>query len=204
VSSITPSKGGPTTLLAWQDVTAPDIKISSTIDVSGKHAAAFDIRVARRTGTGFTAGWPNIRIEGSPKTSGNDCWTPLYVAQPVAGASIANTTLNGAVSAAATSCVVTSATNIAIGDLLFLGDGSQANYELVRVKSVSGTTVNFEEACTYSHANAAKVTSQAEMYAPEISLATRMRVRAVCDDLNSGQDISIQVLMTTLDSYSVV
>jgi hypothetical protein len=204
VSSNTPEKTSPTTLLAWQDVTAGNIAFSSPVNVSSNCLASFDIRIARRTGAAFTRGSPNIRIEASPKTSGNDCWIPLYQVQPVAGASIANTTNSGGISAGATSCVVASATNIAVGDDLFLGDSSPANYELVRVKSVSGTTVTFEEACTYSHAAGDKVISQDEYRTPELSLLTRMRVRAVCDNIQSGQGISIQVLMTILDDYLVV
>jgi hypothetical protein len=83
---------------------------------------------------------------------------------PAAGASIANTTLNGAVSAAASSFVVTANTNMAAGDVLFLGDSSTSNYELVHVKAVSGTTITPEENVTFAHANGAIVTDQAELY----------------------------------------
>ena len=73
---------------------------------------------------------------------------------------------SGAVSAGATSFVVSSATNIAVGDLLYLGDSSAANWEIVRVKGVSGTTITPEEAVTFAHANGAAVTDQAETVSP--------------------------------------
>jgi len=198
MATITKTQG--TSLLAWQDIATANVVIGTAQDVSTKLAATVFVRVARRSGSAFTAGWPNIRIEASAKSSGTDSWAPLVVFQPAVGASIANTTLNGAVSAAAATFVVASATNIAAGDLLFLGDSSTANYELVRVKSLSGTTITPEEAVTYAHANSAIVTDQAELYVASLDLTAVGRVRAVADNANSGQSISVQVLMVTADS----
>lgn len=203
---ITPNKTVGTTLLPWQDVATGSIIIGGVQDVSTKYAASFAIKIARRTGTAFTAGWPNIRIEASAKSSGNDAWIPIVQVQPALGSSIVNTTLNGAVSAAAATFVISSNTNLGAGDILFLGDGSQGNYELVRVKSFSGSapniTVTPEENVSFAHANAAIVTDQAEMYDPACDLTPYARVRAVADNGNSGQAISVQVLMTTHDSHN--
>jgi len=204
MTAIKPSKTADQTLIAWQDITTTTIVMGSAVGVSLVYAIACAIRIARRSGTAFTTGWPNVRIEGSHKASGNDTWVPLLNLQPAVGSSIANTTLNGAVSAGATSFVVTAATNIAVGDLLFLGDSSTANYEVVRVKSVSGTTITPEEAVTYAHANGAIVTDQVEMYFPAIDVSPYMRVRAVVDNGNSGQSISVQVKMSTYDVNNVV
>jgi hypothetical protein len=120
------------------------------------------------------------------------------------GSSIANTTLNGAVSAGATSCTVTAATNIAVGDLLFLGHTiTVANYEIIRVKSVSGTTVNFEEACVNAHDSGAQVTDQAEIYSlGPYDLSTFARVRVILDNMGSGQGVYFRSVMNTLDSIA--
>lgn len=197
-STITKTQG--TSLLAWQDIATANVVVGSAQDVSTKLAATVFIKVARRSGSAFTTGWPNIRIEASAKSSGTAEWYPLATFQPAVGASIANTTLNGAVSANASTFTVTAATNIAAGDLLFLGDSSTTNYELVRVKSVSGTTITPEENVTNAHANSAIVTDQAEMYVASIDLTAVGRIRAVADNANSGQSISVQVLMVTGDS----
>src|SRR5437899_8318110 len=109
----TPNKTIQTALLAWQDIVAGAIVLGVAFDLSAKIAASFGIRIARRSGSAFTAGSPNIRIEFSEKASGNDAWVPGFVFQPIAGASIGNTTFNGAVSAAASTFNVHSATNIA-------------------------------------------------------------------------------------------
>ena len=190
-----------TQLITWADITNTNQTISSVVDVSTKLGALVLIHMGRRSGTAFTAGWPNLRVEVSGKASGNDAWYPVQIFTPAIGASIANTTLNGAVSAAATSCVVTSATNIAAGDILFLGHTTTvANYELVRVKSVSGTTVNFEEACTNAHDNTAPVTDQAEMYVCDLDLRDITRIRVVADNANSGQTCAYEVSLITGDA----
>lgn len=206
MSVSTPTKTVGQTAISWAngDLASAAQYISSAIDVSGKFGIGFSIQVARKTGTAFTVGWPNIRIEASAKSSGNDSWVPRFVFQPALGASIVNTTLNGALSAGATSFVVTSATNIAIGDYIFLGDASTANFELVRVKAVSGTTITPEEAITYNHSNGAVVTDQAESIYVPIDCTGIARMRVVADNSNSGQAMATQVLYTLFDSITNV
>lgn len=187
--------------LAWTTVTSGSVNVGSAIDVSSKWAAAFGIRIARRSGTTFTAGWPNIRIEYSTSSGVNNSWIPLYTYQPQIGASIANTSLSGAVSVGASTFAVTSATNISVGDLLFLGDSSTGNFEIVRVKSVSGTTITPEEVIVNAHANGAIVTDQAEIVTPQFDLSMITRLRCVVDNANSGQDISVEISLITQDSF---
>ena len=197
----TPSKTQGTSLLAWQNIASTGVVLSSAVDVSNKFQATFFIRFGRGTGTAFTTGWPNFRIEGSAKAIGNEAWIPLIVFQPVVGVAIANTTLNGAIIAGATTATVTAATNIAAGDIVFLGHTTDVTkFEISRVKSVSGAVVTFEEAITYAHDNTALVTDQAEMWLATIDLGSVGRVRVVADNAGSGQAISVEALMTTEDS----
>jgi hypothetical protein len=198
---VTPTKTVQTALIAWQTIAAGAQVISSVFNCATTWAAAFGIRLARRTGTAFTAGFPNVRIEASTQTSGNNTWIPLLVYQPLVGVSIVNTTLAGAVSAGAATFEVAALTNIDLGDILFLGDASAANFELVRVKAGSGTTVTPEDLVVNAHANAALVTDQAEMTFPQIDLSTYSRVRVVVDNSGSGQDIAVEVHLTTFDAF---
>jgi hypothetical protein len=195
-------------LLAWQDVAATSVVLGSAVDVGvssavGKVSASFFAKYGRRTGTANPAGGPNIRIEASGKTSGTDTWIPITILTPQLGATIASTTLNGAVAAGATSFVVTAATNIAVGDILFLSDTSAANYEIVRVKTVSGTTITPEEPVTNAHATGAIVTDQSETFlVTGVDISSITRVRAVDDnEVASTQAHSIEVTMTTADSF---
>jgi hypothetical protein len=204
MATSTVNKTQGTALLAWQDVATGNVVIGSAVTVDTKLAATVFCRLGRRTGTAFTAGWPNIRIELSAKSAGNDEWVPVATFQPAVGATIASTTLNGAVAAGATTFVVTSATNILAGDVLFLSDSSAANYEIVRVKAVSGTTVTPEEAVTDAHVTASIVTDQAEVYVAQVDLTAVGRIRAVADNASGGQAISVEVLMVTGDSLNTV
>jgi hypothetical protein len=190
-------------LLAWQDINSGNVTLGTEVNCSSFYAASFGIRIGRRSATAFTAGWPNIRIEASPEATGGS-WIPIYVYQPSVGASIANTTLNGAVSANAANFVVASASNIAAGDILFLGDSSfntnTTTYELVRVKTVASTTITTEDPVVNAHPSGAIVTDQAEMYFPALSLLTYSRLRAVLDDDGSGQPMAAQVSLESVTS----
>jgi hypothetical protein len=190
------------TLSAWADITAGNAPtFSSWIDVSTKWSGLALISIGRRTGTAFTAGSPNIRIETSKKSSPDNA-SGIVVAsyQPGLGTSIVNTTLNGAVSASDATFVVTSGSNIAAGDLIFLGHSSTSNYEIVRVKGVSGTTITPEAAVVFAHANSALVTDQAEMAAIPLDLKEHLQIRSVIDNISSGQNISAEVILITFDS----
>ena len=176
--------------------------LGTALDVSTIFEGTFCSKIARRTGTAWTAGWPTVRIEGSPLTSGNYEWYPICTSHtPAVGTSIAGTTLSGSISAGATTATLTSGTNMEIGDIVFLGHTSDpTKYELVRVKLVAGAVITFEEACTYAHDNGAVVTDQASMYVDTIDLRSIMRVRGVVDNANSGQAIAAQILLCTEDS----
>lgn len=67
-----------------------------------------------------------------------------------------STTLNGAVSAGATSAVVTSATGLSVNDVIMLGAVS-ATHESVAVAAISGTTVTFATALANAYANGVAV-----------------------------------------------
>lgn len=197
-----PSKTVQTSLVAWQDIATANVIVGSAVDVSTKWAGAFSIRLGRRSGSAFTANWPNVRIEGSLSTSGNNSWIPIYTYQMSLGASIANTTCSGAISAGASTFSVNGSTNIAAGDVLFIGHTTlTANYELARVKSVVGNLITPEEALTNAHDNTAPVTDQAEMVFPSLDLTCYNRVRAVVDNAGGGQTMAADVTLTSFDSF---
>jgi hypothetical protein len=195
-----------TVVTGWATAIAADAQAGHTAiqTVTNKLSASFEITLARSTGSAYTIG-PKVRIEGLYEGSITRTSPQIDAIQMAVGASIANTTLNGAVSAGATSCVVTAGTNIAAGDILFLGHTTTpANYELVRVKSVvTGTTVNFEEACVNAHDSGAQVTDQAEIYSlGPYDLSTFARVRVILDNVGTGQGVYFRCIMNTLDSVA--
>lgn len=193
MANITKTTG--VSILAWQQVAN---QASATGTITGLPTTSLGlgltIHLARQSGSAFTAGWPNVRVEVSSKSSGDDAWAPVATYQPAAGAALVNTTLSSAVSASATTVPVASATNIAAGDILFLGDSSSSNWELDRVKSVSGTTITLEEACTYNHSSGAAVYDQSEIYCCTVDLLGFTRARVVVDNGNGGQTVAVRVL----------
>lgn len=201
---LTPTKAAQTDLLAWQDVAAAAYVEGSALDVSAMFAAAICIKIGRQTATAFTAGSPNIRIQGSIKTTGLTEWTDLWVYQPGVGvATIAKTTTNGAITANDATFVLTSGTNIVASDFLFLGHTTlTAKYELIRVKSISSNTVTPVHNVVNAHDTGANVTEQAEEAVGIIDLSGIMRLRAVADNIGSGQGIYVEVGLTALTAVA--
>jgi len=204
---VVPSNTAEASHIAWADVATGNVSVGTPIVVNNgstirKRSIEFFVKFGRRSGTAFTAGWPNIRFEVSPSDSGDSDWYAKYSYQPAVGASIANTTLNGAVSANATSIVVASATNIAAGDVLFVSGNTNAGNEVVRVRSVSGTTINLESGTPIvaDKNTGNQVTDQAELASGfAFNCETFRRIRAVIDNANSGQTIAVEVSYTTHD-----
>ena len=165
--------------------------VGSDMDVSGHHEIGLSLWLGRLSGTAHTAPWASLIVEGNPSASDNSMWATIAQLTLPAGASIASTTLNGAVSANATTLVVASATNIAAGDLLFLSHGTDtAKYEVVRVVSLSGTTITIEGNIFYAHDNGAGVTDQAEkVVIPALDVSGLSRVRAKLVNF-SGQTVT--------------
>ncbi len=209
MATITPNKSAisaATLTLDWATSIATNAqRISTDIDLHstnkiGVLALAFEL--GRVSASAFTKG-PSVRLEVSLLASGNDAWYPIWTPQMAVGASISATTLNGAVSAGATTATLTSITNVVAGEYLYLGHTTTpANYELIRVKSISGSVVTFEEACTSAHDNGAAVTSQAERGCQSVDVSGFLRARVIVDNVGSGQSLFSRVSAARLDSYT--
>lgn len=206
MATITPNKTAAQTLLAHTQQATATVTRGSAIDVSSKIAIRYYIAMGRTVATALT-NEVLFRFEASPETSGNDNWLPIFQFTSVNGKTAASsTTINDAsVSAADTSFVVTSATGLAAGDILYLREtGTPADSEWVRVDSMSGTTVNCE-ALTRNHTNGINVADLAEFFSDSIDCSDIVRLRLVVNTAAnaSGQTVDIQAWYTTLDSLTV-
>lgn len=206
MSTTTPTKSGSGALLAHTQQTSPLITVGSPIDVSGKLSFRYYVKMGRTVATALSND-VLFRLEGSPKTSGNDEWVPLRQWTSVNGKTTASsTTLNGATTAGNTTCVLTSATGITAGDWLYFKEATLANSEWSRVASVSGTTITFEEAQTRNHTNGIVVTDTAEGWSESIPILDLLRIRIVVDSASatSGQTVDVIAWYSTLDNVVTV
>lgn len=185
-----PIKSSAVALLSPTLVTHNSRQVGSTLDVAAVHLIGVSMWLARANGTAHASPWAQIVIEGCPHATDDSLFFPLRAPLLMpAGANIASTTTNGAVTATATSFSVASATNIAAGARLFVGDPTASNWEIVRVQSISGTTLTIDGAFRYSHTSGQVVTSQAEVVTiPALDVSGILRLRCAC--LNqSGQSV---------------
>lgn len=191
-----PTKTEVTLLASTFRGTGAQPEVGTAVDVTGMHYIGLTGWIGRLSGTAHASPWATLLLEGNTSATDDSMWEPIPDASftMAPGASIANTTLNGAVSANATTIVVASATNIAAGDLLFLSHGSStANYEVVRVASVSGTTITVDDKVVFAHDSGAAVTDQAEHYCiPALSVVGLSRIRAKIIN-QSGQTITARM-----------
>lgn len=190
--TIKPYKVAGTSYIDWQTVTNGNAVVGSAINVSEVWGVAWDVQLGRTNATALSSNYPRVRLEASLDASG-DRWNEIGGWFMFTGVNIASTTLSAAASAGATSITVASATNIAAGDLLFIGDTSTANWELALVKSVIGTTINLVHGLANNHASGSVVTDNAERYMPTVGTGAYQRMRVIVDNSSSGQSVNAMV-----------
>lgn len=208
MTTTTLTKTAAQALLAHTQLATATQAIGSAIDVSTKIGPAVAmVKIGRTVATALGANLA-FRLEGSAKTSGNDEWYPIYEWTTGNGTTAANasTVNDAAFNAGDTTFVITSATGITGGDLMYLREtGTPANSEWVRVGSVSGTTITLEEACTRNHTNGIATTDLAEMFSIPVDLAGHVRIRLVANANNvtaTGQTVDVIAWLVTADSAS--
>jgi hypothetical protein len=153
--------------------------------------------MGRRSGTAFTStALPSVIVQASFLDSGNSGWIDIDEITFTAGTSIANTTQSGNVTAPAATFGVAAATNIAVGDMLYLHSATAGNCEIVRVKGISGTTITPVDSVVFDKAAGAAVTDQAEQYFVVYDLTCYKRLRCVVQNRNSGQTIAVRIDQT--------
>jgi hypothetical protein len=135
----------------------------TTLDLTTKRGAWLNGFIGRRAATALTrSGMIAIR---PTQNSTQPLPGPRFDMVSSIAAAI-STTLNGAVSAAATSYVLTSATSFAVGDILCLhsDDSTASRVEFSRVHSISSNTITPEFDVAIAHNNADRVTTQADAF----------------------------------------
>jgi hypothetical protein len=196
MAAITKTQG--TQLLALQSLASNTVVISSAQDVSTKLAATVFIHFGRRAATALTEG-VEFRVEASAKSSGDGFWFPL-ASFKTAIATAETEAVSGTVSSGTNVITVASTTNLVAGDLIYIDNGTIANSEWGRIKSiVSNTSVTIEDNLVNAQTGAT-IYDQAEFYVAQIDLTAVGRIRIVMDGRNTGQATAIQAFMVSGDS----
>lgn len=206
MANATPTKTGSRSLLAHTQQATATITVGAWVDVSTWFAARVAIYMGRTVATAL-GNEVLFRLEGSYASSGDDNFFTIFERTSAKGkAAASSTTLNGATAANDATFVVTSATGIAAGDMLYLREtGTPANSEWVQVRSMSGTTVTPFNNLTRAHTSGINVADLAEVISWTEDLSSVLRVRLIVDSATaaSGQTVDVLAVLSTLDSVAI-
>lgn len=196
MATITKTVG--TSLLSLQSVASNTVVISSAQDVSTKLAATVFIHFGRRATTALTAGM-TFRVEASSQSSGDGHWYPVASFLTAIAASESEA-VSGTVSSGTNVITVASTTNLTVGDLIYIDNGTIGNSEWGRIKAVStNTSVTIEDNLVNAQTGAT-IYDRAEMFVAQIDLTAISRIRLVADGSNTGQAVAVEAHMITADS----
>jgi hypothetical protein len=162
----------------------PTLGALRTLDLKTKQGALLYVRIGRRVVTALTrAAYVAIR-----RTDDNALVIPSTLFDVV---SQINTcvapTLSASTSIGDGTISVSSASGIAIGDVLCLADsGSASRNEFVRVAAISGTTLTLERNMRLAHTSGDLVTNLADVAAVHLPGGEHYEIRCIN---NSGQSL---------------
>ncbi len=192
------SKTQGTSVLSLQSVAASTVLLGSAIDVSTKIAASIFIHFGRRVATASTAG-ARIRIEASSKSSADGHWYPLAMFE-TNFAAVESEAVSGTVNAGTNVITVASTTNLAANDIIYIDNGTIANSEWGRIKSVStNVSVTIEDNLVNAQTGAT-IYDGAEVFVANLNLQSVGRIRVVVDGSSFTQAFAIESHIVTTDS----
>jgi len=188
------------TLFALASTAASTVAISSAVDVSTKMGGLIYVRFGRRSATAAGAG-ANIRLEASHASSGDNTWYPFAIFTTAFSACEAEA-VSGTVAAGTNVITVASTTNLTAGDIIYIDNGTIANSEWGRIKSiVTNTSVTIEDNLVNAQTGAT-LYDAAEIYAPVAIPEGAARIRAVLDGASFTQAFACEIRYTTIDGIA--
>ena len=167
------------TLFALASTAASSVAISSAVDVSTAMGGLVYVRFGRRAATAAGAG-VNIRLEASHATSGDNSWY-TFAGYVTSSAACEAEAVSGTVAAGTNVITVASTTNLVAGDIIYIDNGTIANSEWGRIKSiVANTSVTIEDNLVNAQTGAT-LYDLAEIYTPAAIPEGAVRIRLVAD-----------------------
>lgn len=188
-----------TALLALQSVASNTVAISSELALATNLALVVSLHFGRRTSSALTAG-VNLRVEAAATASGNGHWFP--VAQWLTNKAVAAgiEAVSGTCAAGQKVIAMASTTGFALGDIIYIDNGTIANSEWARVAALSANvSVTIEDNLLFAQTSST-VYNAAQLFLAQIDAAAITRLRIVVDASNTGQAIAVEAEVTTCDS----
>ena len=174
-------------ILTVQQVAAGAVVNSSVWSVADYLEALIAVQIGRDdTGGALTSG-VIVRIQASPKSTGDDCWQDLRTYQT----NITNPeseAVTGGGSSGQAAMTVSSLTNLSIGDLVLIKNSTIANSEFHRIKGSSAGTVTVDDNLTNSQASST-IYDQAEKFADIVPVMSFARLRVQIDNAANARTI---------------
>ncbi len=187
-------------LFALASTAASSVAVSSALDVSTKMGGLLYTRFGRRAATAAGAG-VNIRLEASFSSSGDNSWFPFAIFTTAFATSEAEA-VNGTVNAGTNVVTVASTTNLLVGSLVYIDNGTIANSEWGRVKSIStNTSITLEDNLVNAQTGS-NIYTLAEIFPPVVIPEGAYRIRAVLDGASFTQAFACEVRYTTIDGFA--
>lgn len=195
------SKTAAQSFVSLQSVAASSVLLGTPLDVSTKISCAIHIKFGRRAATAAGAG-VNIRIEASSKTSGDGHWN-LLGQYTTAFAASEPEAVSGTINSGTNVITVASTSNIVIGSLVYIDNGTIANSEWGRVKSiVTNTSITLEDNLVNAQTGATIYTLAEILPLFQFDLSNVVRIRLVSDGASFTQAHAIEAFIVTCDSIS--
>lgn len=172
----------------------------NTLDLSKKDGATILVRIGRRVTTALTrAAYVAIRnSDNQTITFPNQQYDSVQSSATTAAIA---STLNGAVSANATSIVVNNATGFAVGDAICISQSGGTAISFNRIARISGTTFFLEQPLERVHNNADDVVTLAHVQRISLPGGDVYRIFHVN---NSSQAVVVAVDAIVLNGVEVV
>lgn len=193
ISSVGSNKSPQNNFISQQQVAANAVVVGSTTTVVYAKEMNVGIWIGRRAATAST-GPINIRIEGNNTYAGAaGYWVPIstYISNYAA---VESEAVSGTANAGATTINVASTTNLAVGDIVYFDNGTAANSEWHRIKSlVTNTSITLEEALVNAQTGST-IYNGAEIQGITCDVLGYYHVRVVVDGSLFTQNFMIRCL----------
>jgi hypothetical protein len=187
-----------TALLTLQSLSSNSVVASSVLDVSTKLSASVYLHFGRRAATALTTGL-TYRVEGSAHATAHGHWFPL--AQFITNvAAVGDEAVSGTCAAGQAVIAMASTTGFTVGDIVYIDNGTIANSEWGRIKTVTtNTSITLEDNLVNAQTGAT-VYAGAQIFTAALDLSGVKRLRVVANGSGTGQAVALQAQIITCDS----